>query len=77
MDVLLSQMAGLLGDHDLFSRDWSAEKVLTVETLLFAVFDIFWQSEAKLKTAIADLFGDKYIQCLWNVIIHLSLGKQI
>jgi len=49
-----------------------------METLVYTVFDIYWQSEAKMKTAISELFGDKYINCLidLNQNLHYSCGKK-
>ena len=44
--------------------DLSAENVMTIETLLLTVFDMYWHSEVKIKDAIAELIGDQYIQCL-------------
>ena len=58
-DILLHQLAELILNNDL-----SAEKFMTIETLLVTVFDIYWQSEVKVKDAVAKLIGDKYIQCL-------------
>ena len=41
-----------------------ARNLLTIETLILTVFDIYWQSEMNMKDALAVLIGDKYIQCL-------------
>ena len=72
-DVLLHQLAELILNKPL--SDLSAETFMTVETLLWTVFDIYWQSEVKVKDAVAELIGDKYIQCLnclhevlWNFL---------
>ena len=61
-DLLLNQMVDLILNKSL--SDLSAENVMTIETLLLTVFDMYWQSEEKIKDAIAELIGDKYIQCL-------------
>lgn len=62
VDTLLYQLAGLILNNSL--SDLSAEKFMTIETLLLTVFDIYWQSEVKVKDACAELIGDKYIPCL-------------
>ena len=62
VDILLHQLAELILNKPL--KDLSAENVMTVETLVLTVFNIYWQSELKVKNAFAELIGDKYIQCL-------------
>ena len=62
VDILMHQLAELILNNSL--SDLSAEKFMTIETLLLTVFDIYWQSEVKVKYAVAELIGDKYIQCL-------------
>ena len=61
-DLLLNQMVDLILNKSL--SDLSAENVMTIEPLLLTVFDMYWQSEEKIKDAIAELIGDQYIQCL-------------
>ena len=46
---------------------------MKIETLVLTVFDIYWQSELKVKNAVAELIGDKYIQCLYH--LHEVLSK--
>ena len=43
------------------------ENSRTIETLLLTVFDLYWQSEGKVKDAVAEFIGDKYIQCFINL----------
>lgn len=62
VDTLLHQLAELILNNSL--SDLSAEKFTTIETLLLTVFDIYWQSEMKVKDAFAEFIGDKYIPCL-------------
>ena len=62
VDTLLHQLAELIHNNSL--SDLSAEKFMTIETLLLTVFDIYWQSEMKVKNAFAEFIGDKYIPCL-------------
>ena len=62
VDILLHQLAEVILNKPL--NDLSAENVMTIETLLLTVFDIYWQSELKVKNAFAELIGDKHIQCL-------------
>ena len=69
-DLLLNQMVDLILNKSL--SDLSAENVMTIETLLLTVFDMYWQSEEKIKDAVAELIGDKYAQCLNR--LHL-VGK--
>ena len=48
----------------------------TIETLLLTVFDIYCQSEGKVKDAFAELIGDKYIQCFIDLnTIVVSFGE--
>lgn len=61
-DLLLNQMVDLILKKSV--SDLSAENVMTIETLLLTVFDMYWHSEVKIKDAIAELIGDQYIQCL-------------
>jgi len=56
-------------------KDLSVEKCRTFETLLLTVLDIYWQSEGKVKDAVAELIGDKFIKCfvdLDGVLISIS-----
>ena len=62
VDILLHQLAEVILNKPL--GDLSAENVMTIETVLLTVFDMYWQSEVKIKDAIAELIGDQYIQCL-------------
>ena len=62
VDILLHQLAEVILNKPL--GDLSAENVMTIETLLLTVFDIYWHSELKVKNAFAELIGDKHIQCL-------------
>lgn len=40
------------------------------------MFDIYWQSEGKVKDVVAELIGDKYIQCFIDLNeIVVSFGK--
>ena len=62
VDILLYQLAEQT--EGLLKSDLNAEnKLWTIETLLLTVFDVYWQSELKMKEAVAELIGDKYIQC--------------
>ena len=76
-DILLHYLAQLVFEKS--PDDLSAEEALTMETLVFTVFDIYWQSEAKMKREISKLFGDKYIKCLidLNKILHFSFGEKL
>ena len=44
--------------------DLSKNEARTVETLLFIVLDSYLQSEIEVKMTLAELFGEKYIECL-------------
>ena len=74
VDILLHQVAELI-----FNKSWSdlsVENSRTIETLLLTVFDIYWQSEGKVKDAFAELIGDKYIQCFIDLnTIVVSFGE--
>jgi len=76
-DVLLNHLAQLVFEKS--PDDLSAEEALTMETLVFTVFDIYWQSEAEMKREISKLFGDKYIKCLidLNQNLHYSFGEKL
>ena len=76
-DILLQHLAKLVFEKS--PDDLSAAEALTMETLVFTVFDIYWQSEAKMKREICKLFGDKYIKCLidLNENLHYSFGKKL
>ena len=73
-DILLHQLAELI-----FNKSWSdlsVENSRTIETLLLTVFDVYWQSEGKVKDAVAELIGDKYIQCFIDLNpIVVSFGE--
>ena len=64
-DVLLHQLAEMILNKNW--RDLSVENSRTIETLLLTVFDLYWQSEGKVKDAVAEFIGDKYIQCFINL----------
>lgn len=68
-DILLSQLVELISLND---DDFSAESIMTIETLLLTMFDLYWHSEEKMKNAVAELIGDKYAQHLNR--LHL-VGK--
>ena len=68
-DILLSQLVELISLND---DDFSAESIMTIETLLLTMFDLYWHSEEKVKNAVAELIGDKYAQHLNR--LHL-VGK--
>ena len=51
-----------------------ARNILTIETLVLAVFDMYCQSEVNLRDALAVLIGDKYIQCL-NELDSIVIGS--
>ena len=68
-DILLNQLVELISLND---DDFSAGNIMTIETLLLTVFDMYWHSEEKMKDAVAELIGDKYAQCLNR--LHL-VGK--
>ena len=73
VDILFHQLAELV--FNISWNDLSVEKCRTIETLLLTVFDIYWQSEGKVKDAVAELIGDKYIKCfvdLDGVLISIS-----
>ena len=68
-DILLNQLVELISLND---DDFSAGNIMTIETLLLTVFDMYWHSEEKMKNAVAELIGDQYAQCLNR--LHL-VGK--
>lgn len=76
-NILLSHLAELVFKKS--PNDLSAEQVMTMETLLFTVFDMYWQSEVKMRNAISELVGDKYIRCLIDLdqILHNSFGENM
>lgn len=76
-NILLSHLAELVFKKS--PNDLSAEQVMTMETLLFTVFDMYWQSEVKMRNAISELVGDKYIGCLIDLdqILHNSFGENM
>lgn len=74
-DAVLQQLSELIFNKS--PTDLSKEDVLTMETLVFTVFDFYWQSKLEMKNAIAELVGNKYITCLihLNDILHRSFCK--
>lgn len=75
VDILLHQLAELILNIKSLT-DLSAEDSMTIETLILAVFDIYWQSEGKVKNAVAELIGDKYIQCFIDLDdVVIAIGK--
>lgn len=75
VDTILQQICHLIGSKD--HGDLSEEEVGTLDTLFYIVVDIYMQSELEVKITLANLLGNKYIQCLidLNQIVHHSFGK--
>ena len=42
----------------------SEEDAFAMKSLLFTIFDTFWQSSHNQRIVLADIFGDKYIEAL-------------
>ena len=73
VDILLHQLAELI-----FNKSWSELSVEnnTIETLLLTVFDLYGQSEVRVKDAVAELIGDKYIKLFCDLdLIVTYFGK--
>ena len=75
VDTILQQVCHLIGSKD--HGDLTEEEIGTLDTLVYIVVDIYLQSELEVKITLANLFGNKYIQCLidLNQIVHYSYGK--
>ena len=59
VDIVLHQLTELI-----LNKSWSDLSVenKTIETLILTVFNLYWQSEVKVKEAVAELIGDNYMQ---------------
>ena len=64
-NTLLQQLSQLLHSRDIV--DLSEQEIYTMDTLLYAVLDVYLQSEITVKIAIARMIGDNYISCLNDV----------
>ena len=64
-NTLLHQLSQLIYSMDMV--DLSEQDICTMDTILFAVVDVYLQSEITLKNAIARMIGDSYICCLVRV----------
>ena len=74
-NTLLQQLSQLLQSKDL--EEFSEQDICTMDTIIYAVLDVYLQSEITLKNSIARMIGDNYISCLNDVneAVHFSNGR--